>query len=68
MEGVDASDAKFVPFPDIPGADCMWSRCVFEDMQLAADRERALEFRFYETSRSECRARWNRVGVAPVLL
>ena len=41
MEGIDANDAKFVPFPEIPGADCIRSRCVFEDMQLAVDKDRA---------------------------
>ena len=47
MEGIDANDAKFVPFPEIPGADCIRSRCVFEDMQLAVDKDRALEYKFY---------------------
>ncbi|KAL1507051.1 hypothetical protein AB1Y20_007913 [Prymnesium parvum] len=55
MEGIDSDDAKFVPFPDLPGADCIHSRCIFEDMKLAADKERALEYSFYSTKRSSSR-------------
>jgi len=55
MEGIDTKEAKFIPYKNLPGADCSFARCVFEDMQLAADRKRALEFKFYETERSASR-------------
>jgi len=64
MEGIDSEHVHFVPPSNgLLLGDCDFNRCLFEDMQLATDKTRALEAKIYETERQRSRRKLAYSGV-----